>query len=328
VPVVLFNPLPLALAHYQRELSETLGRLGVDSRAVAPSPSTDDGESSLPSRAAGYLRAVRSNAGGEGPTLILWQAFGWLEPALWLGRSEALLIIHDPVPIRRQYGHGRPARLLARAIGQRLGPRLVCHTDEAAQATLERVGGALPAVCLHPILTAEGNGDGPPRAGGAEDPVVLVAGQHKPSRDMTLLAELGPRLRAAGLRPRVVGRGWPEIDGWEVRNAFVSEQELEAEIDGAAVVLVPYRRYWQSNIAMRSLEADTPVVGAPTPFLRSMLGDDYGGFPAAEGGAGSWLQAIEATLQGAPDLAERRRDYQRRVDQSWANLLGRSADGA
>jgi hypothetical protein len=318
VPVILFNPLPLALAHYEREMAETLSRIGRDSLPVRPTPSVDDRDSSLPARALGHLAAVRSSHAGDA-TLILWQAFGWLEPALWMGRSRSLLIVHDPVPIRRQYGHGAPSRLLARVIGQRLGPRLICHTDEAADAARERVGGPRPAVCLHPILTPGAATVGADAPG---EPIVLVAGQHKPSRDLTLLRELGPLLRRAGLRPRVVGRGWPALDGWDVRDAFVSEAELDAELRRAAVVLIPYRRYWQSGIAIRALEAGTPMVGAPTAFLRSLVGEDYPGFPAAEGTAVSWQRAIEAALDHDLGLAERRADYALRVDRSWTDLLG------
>jgi hypothetical protein len=324
--VTLFNPLPIALAHYADEMAQTLSRLGIDTKRLSPSPSTDARGVSRLRRVAAHMRAVHTVKGSDSWVLILWPSLGWAEPALWSSRSGAsMIVIHDPVPLRRQYGLGALGRILAQVTLGRTPPRLICHTLDAALSTANQLGlDPPPPVCLHPILTAaapEG-----PGAVSASSGTILVAGQHKPTRDMALLSELGPRLRATGYRPRIVGSGWPPVDGWEVRNEFLTETELEREIRGSDGVLIPYHRYWQSGIAIRAVEAGVPTVGVETSFLRTLMGDGYPGFVHSASEPDAWLGAIEAVTARFLDMDRRRAGYQRKVDRSWAAQLGQFVD--
>jgi glycosyltransferase involved in cell wall biosynthesis len=298
---------------------QTLARLNITSRQLSPNPAIDSADTSLFSRTRSHIRTVRSLPDDSTFTLVLWPAFGWLEPMLWGGlRNDARLIVHDPIPIRRQYGQGKLARIWARRVVRRMDTRFICHTEEAAQATALELGlRQPPSVCLHPILTMP---DAPSnmRSKGTSDPIVLVAGQYKPSRDVELLSELGPRLKAKGLRPRIVGRGWPAISGWEVQDRFLSEDEFEDEVSSAAVIVIPYRKYWQSGVAIQALEREIPVVGAPTSFLLTLLGDDYPGLTASQGGPEAWLEAISTVVDEPPDMYSNRKRYQDEVDRSWA----------
>jgi hypothetical protein len=319
--VLLFNPLPTTLRHYQDELQETLQRIGVASEVASPRPATDS-PAPHPARALAHLRAVRGRTAGARP-IVLWPAFGWLEPLLWWRTAGCQLIVHDPAPIRKQYGYGSLARAIGRTSLDQGGMELVCHTS-AARAEIERevAPARSPTVCLHPILSSR------PEAGSAaevpaSEPVALVAGQYKPSRDLELLSRLGPALRGAGLRPRVVGRGWPQVAGWEVEDAFLSESEFDLELRRASVLLVPYRQYWQSGVAVRALENGTEVVGSRTEFLATLLGADHPGLIDGDSHAGAWLAAIEATVDGSSGLDGRRRVYQNATDESWASLFER-----
>jgi glycosyltransferase involved in cell wall biosynthesis len=316
---LLFTPIPLAQAHTTEEFVQTLARLDIASRQLSPDPAIDSADTSLLSRTRSHIRTVRSLPDDSTFMLVLWPAFGWLEPMLWGGaRNDARLIVHDPVPIRRQYGQGRLARAWARKAVRQMDTRFICHTEEAAKTTALQLDlRHLPSVCLHPILTMP---DTPPmgRSKGGADPVVLVAGQYKPSRDVELLSELGPRLKSSGLRPRIVGRGWPAIAGWEVQDRFLSEREFEDEVSSAAVIVIPYRKYWQSGVAIQALEREIPVVGAPTSFLRTLFGDDYPGLTTGQGDPEAWLEAISTVANEPPDMYSSRRRYQDEVDRSWA----------
>jgi glycosyltransferase involved in cell wall biosynthesis len=318
ISVLLFTPLPLAQAHTVKEFEQTLERLNIASRQLSPDPAIDSADASLLARAQSHIRTVRSLPDDSTFTLVLWPAFGWLEPMLWTGaRKSAKLIIHDPVPIRHQYGQGRVARAWARKAIRQTDTRFICHTDEAARATTHQLDlSRPPAVCFHPVLTVP---DTPTRrtADAASDNIVLVAGQYKPSRDVELLSVLGPKLKSKGLRPRIVGRGWPMIPDWEVQDRFLSEREFDDEINAAAVIVIPYRKYWQSGVAIQALEREVPVVGAPTSFLRTLFGDDYPGFATDQGNQETWLDAISAVVSEPPDMYSLRKLYQDKVDRSW-----------
>ncbi len=322
--VVLFNPLPVALAHYQRELSETLQRIGLATRPVAPLPPTDWRDASLPARAGAHLAGARTAGRSGAPSLVLWPAFGWLDPLLWSRcASGSRVIVHDPIPIRKLHGYGRAARRAARWAVQRGDVELVYHTNAAARAGSDALGTPRGScVALHPTLSAS-------TAVAADDRrTVLVAGQYKPTRDTTLLAALGPRLRADGFEPRIVGLGWPSVPGWTHRNEFVSEPQLAAEIATAAAVLVPYHRYWQSNVAVRALEANVPVVGGDTEFLTTLYGPTYPGLCDQHGDADAWHRAIHAVVGDHDALDARRCAYRDRVDASWRLALStRTNDG-
>jgi hypothetical protein len=321
VSVTLFNPLPATLGHYQDALEQTLRRAGVPSIGVEPHPATDAPASHL-ARARAHLRSIRSRPAGA-ETLILWPAFGWLEPAVWGRGRKSTLIVHDPTPIRRQYGYGAAARGLARSCLDLGELELICHTGAAREEVVRRVGPRRqPVLCLHPIASRPTEPDQrAPRVDGA--PIVLVAGQYKPTRDVKLLAQLGPLLRDAGLHPRIIGRGWAPLAGWDVKDSFVSEADFDLELRRASVLLIPYRRYWQSGVAVRAIENGTEVIGSRTEFLATLLGGDHPGLIEGDFDARVWLASIEATVDGSSRLDDRRRVYQNAADESWASLFER-----
>ena len=134
-----------------------------------------------------------------------------------------------------------------------------------SRAALDVVRRELPAhpavLTMHPILDEQRLTPKTSR------PSVVVAGQYKPARDLELLAQLGPRLRDAGWTTTIVGRGWPPVPGWDVDDRFVPEDELDDLLGAAWALLLPYREYFQSGVAVRALENGTPTVGESTSFL-------------------------------------------------------------
>lgn len=285
-PVVL-NPLPAALHHYEGVLrSEVLGS-SVEWRHA----SIEVGSASAGGRRAALGRAFRAylTLGLSKRTVVtLWPTFGLLDALVWRlvpGRGRRVVVVHDAVPLRRQFGYGPMARWLARlALGRRV--QLAVHTQLAADALR---GQNLESAWLAPFPVGR-----PRSSDGVRSRSVLVAGQYKDARDTALMEALGGTLD--GELPLLVrGRGWPEIRGWEVEARFLSEDELDAALRSAGVVLIPYDRYFQSDIAVRAYESGTPIVARRHEFIEGLLGSDWPGLVDGPDAA-DWVAAIRRTL--------------------------------
>lgn len=82
--------------------------------------------------------------------------------------------------------------------------------------------------------------------------------------------------------------------GWEVDDRFVPEAELDDLIRSASVVLIPYRRFFQSGVAVRCLETGTPFVGPSDSSLSDLLSERLD--LLAESSSADWIRAIRAAL--------------------------------
>ena len=94
---------------------------------------------------------------------------------------------------------------------------------------------------------------------------------------------------------------------------------MEREISGAAVLLVPHTRYFQSAIALRALELGTPVALARNSFAAHVLDDAPGLFNPGDG-AREVAQTVQDTLAHQRPY-EVFATYCRRADESWKQLL-------
>jgi hypothetical protein len=64
------------------------------------------------------------------------------------------------------------------------------------------------------------------------------------------------------------------VKGWTVTDVFLSEQEFDDAVDSASVVVIPYRKFFQSGVAIRCFERGTPVVGVGGTSLDELVGLD------------------------------------------------------
>ena len=312
-PLSVVNPLPVALHHYEVELRsilDSLNDLAWESVRIQSAEVGNLGAVRKLWTAGQHLRSLRRITG---PSIALWPVLGHLESYGVRGSRNAI-IYHDPVPIRAQAGYGTRAIRSGVKRANRVGMVAVAHS-RAAERQLHEFGYRRVINVPHPIL--------PPAIRSTEiAPVVRVLGQFKPARDLDLLRSLGPQLRDRGYRTEIVGRGWPGIQGWDVRDEFVDEGKLTQLIASAGAIVIPYRRYWQSGIAIRAFEASVPVVGASGGFLDELYGDDAGLLVAGEGDTFEWAERVDAAMKADAavtfDHASRYRESGRR---EWRDLV-------
>lgn len=327
--ITVVNPLGGALAHYTKALRRHLLDAGFDVEMrslLEPSISGKGRLHWVGSYAALLARAgVRSQ--GRTHVLVTWPVLGFLDLILVkLLCGPATVIYHDPQPLVRSVGSGARSA----AVAQRLAgsvPTLV-HSEQAALAMRSLgLGGSLRVVA-HPAAVHEAAvspGQEPPRA----QPTIRVLGQYKPDRDLQLLEFLAQRL-AGSCRLEIVGRGWPDVEGWHVDPRFVSEPELDQLLATASALVIPYTRFFQSGIAVRALEKGVPVVGR----AGTSLGDLYGaGSPllVSDGGPGpedvdAWLGAIGFALrEGRTEAARAAASFRERASREWAEFASNTS---
>ncbi len=311
------NPLRGALAHYGIELRETIGPDFGEVREIAYAEPSFGGISRakwLTNHVRALAQARRLRKPG-GQIIVLWPVLGFFDVLLLkaiCGRGA--LIMHDPTPLVRAVGYGSGAKAVARLFGR--GVTVIAHSKRA----LEEVTRTLPAnrvgQVLHPIRFGAAV-VGPERNA---RPRIAVLGQYKSERDSELLLELAKQMHDA-VDLRIAGKGWPELPGWDVEARFLSEAEFTREIGDANVVLIPYRRFYQSGVAVRALENGVPVVGPRSSALADLLGDAKSLLAADS--VESWVRAVRAALQmSAEDVAALRTEYRTRSRESWSDLIG------
>jgi glycosyltransferase involved in cell wall biosynthesis len=321
-PVSIYNPLPSALHHYQTALVDVLSSCGIETRSAgAPSVELHGNSTSQRAQAAladlgAHLKAARRG----GHVIVCWPTYGLVEPLLWLAswrRSTVSVIVHDPTPLRPQIGMGRTARVVGGLAGRTRTVDVVVHS-QVASSELQAMGWTRPKVLPHPVCRPLPRPDEP-----GDARTVLVCGQYKPARDLDLLVSLAPLLRDRGFRLLVVGRGWPDIAGWEVDDRFLPESELDQRIGRSAAVLIPYSRFYQSGIAVRALELGAPVVGPRHPFLIDLFGDQWPGLISAGHGAAAWAEGLALVTRSSAGLTARSAVFRERCEREWADYLRR-----
>lgn len=320
--VVVVNPLGSALDHYTRALVHDLAAVGVSTRVVSVAEPSADGRSAASWVARYVVALARARRGAPAEVVVTWPVLGYLDLPLArfvLGRRvRASITLHDPRPLVRAVGYGRAVRRLVRPVTGRV--RFVVHSEAAKRHVSDDARVDVPVV-PHPVLpAAAGDGAGGPGTGDPAPstpadaqgaPTVRVLGQYKRDRDVALLEALAERLgERASLE--IHGRGWPGVTGWRVVEGFVDESRLDALIEGSDCVLVPYRRFYQSGIAVRALELGTPFVGPEASSLAefgpevSCLVDEPEGDDDAR--VQAWCEAVRRAVrkpQCDPGVAER-----------------------
>jgi glycosyltransferase involved in cell wall biosynthesis len=317
-PVRIYSPLHSVLEHFVDRLTEALDAGGRPSVRLPSRDGEVGGNLHAKSLAlAVHVRNARRYVHAGGPNVVAWPLVGWWEMPLWRHNSHKTLIaMHDPEPLVRQNGlTPRAAKASARLSGSRW-PHLVTMSPEAYAVTRKYFDADRLHLAPHPMRAPD---LGTSAHAGRR---VLVLGQYKPARDLDVMAKIAPALRAGGWEPTVAGRGWPPVPGWRVIERFLTEIEFTELLGSSAAVLLPYRYYFQSGVALRALEAGVPVVGRQTGFLTSIFGTDFAGAVDNWDEPAAWLAAVEAANSARGDQLRSAADYSARGTAEWAALLG------
>jgi hypothetical protein len=300
--VYIVNPLGAALAHYSSELESVLNKSGVQAEIISDVEPGVSGRSRFHWLVAHFwnVRRAASNCGTGDSVITVWPVLGYFDLAInrVLGKNRTWLIVHDPNPLVRSLGYGRIGRLLLR--WSKPG-RIICHSRNAVQTVAEQGRRTTQAHLLpHPIANSSQG-----RFKKAVAGRVLVIGQYKPDRDLELLRHIGTHLHdEANLL--IAGRGWPNIKYWNTVDRFLSESEFFDEIASASVVLIPYRRFFQSGVAVRCIEMGIPFIGPKGSSLEELVGSDSLMVQDIEN-KDAWINAIEKVLKtGAVEMESTR----------------------
>lgn len=309
--ISIANPLPLVMAHYVDELCDTMDRVEI-SYDLYPAWGVE-GKAGACGRAQMLLNALANPVRGRfhsNAVFVAWPSLGLLDGRLWTSHhGRHFVVLHDPVPIRRQVGFGKLSQRIARRAGKS-APTVVTHSRDAYGIARELFPEHRHLHLPHPIATNQQLGDA--KRG---QRIVLVAGQFKPERNLDLLRELGPRLHEIGAVGKICGRGWPEIPGWNVDSRFLGESELDKALSAASAVIIPYSRYYQSGIAIRALELGTMSVSPENSFARDVLGAC--GVIGPTQGVDDWLSAIRRICEDQSIAKSVFEAYRCKVDAEW-----------
>lgn len=326
--ILVLNPLGVALSHYTEALLHQLADAGIETELFSITEPSQSGKSRF--RWLGEYTAMLYSAGqwtrkrnSPERVLVTWPVLGFLDLLMMkvLCGDSGVIIYHDPQPLVRSVGS---SPLVAGLVGRMKNrPGTLVHSDEAAQA-MDAVGltGGLAQV-PHPML---------PPAGAARDatiggqsgkrPRVRVLGQYKADRDIDLLKSLARRL-GPKCDLDIVGRGWPPVEGWHVDARFVPEDELEELIVSSDTIVIPYKRFYQSGIAMRALEHGVPIVGRVGTSLEKLYGPQSRLLVAADHvlpgqEVEAWAAAIEYAMgQGRTETALAAKLFHEEASESW-----------
>lgn len=311
--VLLVNPLPAALAHYETVLRSTLRE--ADCEVEVTNATSIEVAGGSVERFWRLLRLgierlfLRPSAD---IVVVLWPALGFLDVLTWLiasRRAPVCVVMHDPVPLRPQVGLSPRARRLAKFLVRRSRVTFLFHTNLAAQEFSDRAEDV--RLVLHPAKPARHQ---------ASDGTLRILGQFKPARDLDSVRAL---TSAAGPR-QIMGRGWPEIDGWDRTDEFLSEMALNKALASARSIAIPYSAFFQSGIAARAFELGVPVVSLRHEHIAEMYGDDWVGFVTD----GDWRAAEERAAQVPRELvAAMTQRYSELAADTWRSAMSDCASG-
>lgn len=287
------NPLPRALRHYAEAILAMFpgavvhDRLGIEGRSGVTR--------ALLALIVPITRLLARYPAGD--VLVIWPAFGYWDTVTWwwtARRRTVHIVMHDISPLRRQFGYTtRAHRAFARSV-RSSKIRVLCHTQGAADE-LRELTGISADVLPHPI--AEGTVEAPERT------TVRVLGQYKEARSLDALTAIASE--APGFVLEVHGRGWPDVEGWSVRDEFIPEEEFAHLVATATCIVLPYSRLYQSGVAVRGLESGTPVVAPHHEQISLLFGENWPGTVEDEDWAAAVRRASEVPRSAVLALRDR-----------------------
>lgn len=332
--LIILNPLGVALSHYTDALTHQFADAGIETEVLSIVEPSQSGKSRL-QWLADYSamlysagRRTRKRTSAE-HVLLTWPVLGFLDLLMVkvLCGNSGVIVYHDPQPLVRSVGSSQAVAGLIRLVKRR--PGTLVHSNEAA-AAMTAVGLTDGLMLVpHPMFPPSDSGKEPAvNADTGNRPRVRVLGQYKADRDIALLTSLAGRL-GPKYDLEIVGRGWPAVPGWNVDPRFVPEDELDELIATSDAIVIPYKRFYQSGIAVRALEQAVPIVGRVGTSLNDLYGPQSRLLVAAKDEVPgleveAWISAIEyAVGEGRTETLLAAKLFHEEATKGWG-LLGRT----
>jgi len=301
-------------------------------------------------RGARWIRALRYligslgmawNAVRRGETIVHFHVFGGAATELCnillaklFGRT-VVLTIHDVESLARPAAMGRG--IIRRVYG--LAGRLIVHNQTSREELIERLGIDATKISVIPhgnYLEMTRHVPSPTearRALGIEDTkkVILFFGQIKEVKGIDLLIEALPAIASEVPEALLViaGRPWKTdfsryatlIDTMGVRDRclvhleYVPDDQVPLYYAAADVVVLPYRRIYQSGVILLAMSYGKIVVASDLPGMREVLVDGENGYLFARESKDALAETLVRALQGhreRPKIEAQALEYVRR----------------
>jgi hypothetical protein len=220
------------------------------------------------------------------------------------------VVLHDPRPLVAAAGYSKGWLVAASQLAKQV--EIIAHSTQAASIIEHDVPGLKLTILPHPI--------GVPRESSLNrTAAVRVVGQYKSDRNVTALAEVSTQL-ADEYSLEIFGRRWPNVEGWTVSPVFVSEDTLDELVASSTAVLIPYKRFFQSGIAIRCLEAGTPFIGPRSSSLEDILGRSSKLLVDTDSPS-DWIRAIRyaSSTEGKQEAVSAAARWRSRALERWAS---------
>jgi glycosyltransferase involved in cell wall biosynthesis len=229
-------------------------------------------------------------------------------------RVPVVLTVHDAVPL-----DGGATVAADQARRWRAADALIVHSEEP-RAFVEASAPGVPVQVVPVDAQFFGPLDRPTpsremarrRLGLDRAPTALLFGQIRAYKGIRLLARAWPRVVAAvpGARLLVVGEAYDGgelgllegLAGVTVRTGFVPEEDLDAWVAAADVMVLPYSAGSHSGVLHRGLAVGTPVLASP-PLAEEVYRNRAGLTVPLDPDA--WAEALVSALGAHPLVAPR-----------------------
>ncbi len=190
-------------------------------------------------------------------------------------RLPTLLVLHDPRPHSGDSSRPPwPAPLVAR-FAEGTASCLMIHSERLATQVRPFLRGIPRVVVPHGATIA------PAPVRRPRTPVVLVAGRLFAYKGVDAALDVFPTVRSmvpnaqlvvAGRGPMATEARLRALDNVTVEDGYVSEARLDTLLDGASVVLLPYRDATQSGMGLLAVGRGVPCVVSAQGALPDILG--------------------------------------------------------
>jgi glycosyltransferase involved in cell wall biosynthesis len=228
----------------------------------------------------------------------------------------------------------------------RLADRFVVHNQVCKHELVEKLGVVPARIEVVPsgnYVNEACEGSNPLQARsalgiGETNQVILFFGQIKEVKGLDILIEAIPAVarQIPEVTLLIAGRPWRDdfssyeriIDGLGIRSRcvlhirYIPNEELGLYFAAADVVVLPYRRIYQSAVILMAMSYGRPVVVSDLPGMTEMVTDGQNGYVFAQGSKDALAEQLVQVLQnerGREAVAARAMEYIRQ-NNGWEQI--------